>query len=133
MWHNNNDNAWRPSAISLSGAQKAVFHVPKDTRIDDDAPLTFYAGGQTLGNYTVEIQTSDKFGAGTDAKVEINLIGKKSSSLFHVLDNKGNDREKGQKDVYTIKSHDLGDITGKWFSKPKRRTLIATYDVLTSI
>ena len=91
-----------------------MFHVPKDTRIDDDAPLTFYTGGASLGVYTIEIQTSDKFGAGTDAKVEVNLIGKKSSSLFHVLDNKGNDREKGQKDDYTIKSHDLGDITGKW-------------------
>ena len=78
-----------------------------------DSPQSFYVTKASLGKYAIEIKTADNYGAGTDAKVEVNLIGKKSSSLCHALDNKGNDREKGATDEYMIQCHDLGVIDRK--------------------
>ncbi len=44
--------------------------------------IFLYAGS----NYTVKTFTGDKFGAGTDAKIFMELIGERGSSDFRQLD-----------------------------------------------
>ena len=92
---------------------KYDFYVPPKTEIKPDSPQSFYITKASLGTYKIAIQTSNTWGAGTDAKVVANVIGKKSSSNYHNLNNKGNDREKGNLDEYDFQCHDLGEIERK--------------------
>jgi len=133
LWHKNKGNDWQPSAIQLaSGGVKYDFYVPgkpNQTKVKCDSPQSFYVTKASLGKYAIEIKTADNLGAGTDAKVEVNLIGSKSSSLCHVLDNKGNDREKGATNVYTIQCHDLGVIEQVHLTVKKTNTLAGAWNI----
>jgi hypothetical protein len=57
--------------------------------------------------YEVTLQTGDVSGAGTDADVFIKLDG---DSEEYELDNPGNDRERGDTDVYYVGKKDVGSV-----------------------
>ncbi|XP_068712219.1 retinoschisin-like [Montipora foliosa] len=76
--------------------------------------LLIFAGCMTGSKirYEVNTYTGNKFGAGTDARVFITLIGEKGRSKEIELESKGrNDFEKGQKDTFFIETKDLGKLT----------------------
>jgi hypothetical protein len=56
------------------------------------------------GRLQVVVVTSDKMGAGTDANVFIDINGLDGSTTGRMLlNNKGNDFEKGQTDTFTVR------------------------------
>jgi hypothetical protein len=55
------------------------------------------------------LRTSNLNGAGTNADVEFQLEGTNGTSNWIVLDNPGDDREKGDVDIYFININDVGD------------------------
>ena len=93
------------------------FVIPEDTCIDAGQTFEFFPGDAAIGKYTVKVKTGSGRGAGTDAKVKLNIIGTKGQSRFRALQNKWykNDFEKGSEDSFNITSADLGEITGMYF------------------
>jgi hypothetical protein len=63
-----------------------------------------------MPTYTVTVHTSNIRGAGTDARVHINLCGAKGESGAKELTGKGNLFEQGKADTFTLKMLDLGDL-----------------------
>ena len=93
------------------------FVIPEDTCIDAGQTFEFFPGDAAIGKYTVKVKTGKSRGAGTDAKVKLNIIGTKGQSRFRALASKWykNDFEKGSEDSFNITSADLGEITGMSF------------------
>jgi len=60
--------------------------------------------------YCIVLRTSNVSGAGTDADVEVRLFGASGETNWLVLDNSGDDREKGDVDIYYVDASDIGDI-----------------------
>ena len=98
------------------------FVIPEDTCIDAGQTFEFFPGDAAIGKYTVKVKTAKSRGAGTDAKVKLNIIGTKGQSRFRALQNKWykNDFEKGAEDSFNVTSADLGEITGKQFSTDRK-------------
>ena len=97
------------------------FQIPEDTCIDAGQTFEFFPNEAAIGKYTVKVKTGSARGAGTDAKVKLNLIGTKGQTRFRALQNKwyNNDFEKGSEDSFNVTSADLGEITGKsYFTVP---------------
>jgi len=67
------------------------------------------AGG-TQCNYTIRTFTSDIKGAGTDARIEITVIGDKGEFGPRKLDDRRNNFERGQEDEFDVEDMDVGDI-----------------------
>jgi hypothetical protein len=67
-----------------------------------------------MNTYIITVNTSDKLGAGTDANVYIELIGRKSvsSGKFVLNESKTNKNkfEKGKTDVFEINCRDVGTL-----------------------
>ena len=73
-----------------------------------DIPLS----GSKLGDYTIQVKTSDGNFSGTDDKISLNIFGAKGQSLSRVLDNKwSNDFETGKVDTFEWQLADLGTLT----------------------
>lgn len=64
-----------------------------------------------MAEYCVTLRTHNVSGAGTDADVEVQLVGTIAESSWIPLDNPGDDREKGDVDIYYLGLQDLGDPT----------------------
>lgn len=62
-----------------------------------------------MAEYCVVLRTHSTTGAGTDADVEAQLVGTTGESPFIPLDNPGDDREKGDVDIYFLGLNDIGD------------------------
>ena len=62
------------------------------------------------GNYHIEVRTCDVEDAGTDSRVEARLNGSAGSSAWILLDNPGDDRERGRTDVYDKTLSNLGSV-----------------------
>lgn len=62
--------------------------------------------------YTIEVKTGNVTGAGTDADVYIRLLGTLDTTNYMELDNPGDDRERGDLDVY--KPFYLSDLGRLW-------------------
>src|SRR5262249_54816325 len=62
-----------------------------------------------MAEYCVVLRTENTAGAGTDADVEAQLVGTVGESTFIPLDNPGDDREKGDVDIYFLGLNDIGD------------------------
>lgn len=60
--------------------------------------------------WKIQVKTSDKRHAGTDAGVYIKLYGTDGVSEDTLLDSPRDDFERGQLDKYNIKTHDIGQI-----------------------
>lgn len=58
--------------------------------------------------WNVWVKTSDVKNAGTDANVGICLYGKKGKSEELILDNKGDNFEKGQVDHFKVNIEEIG-------------------------
>ena len=75
--------------------------------------LYTYWYGTPEANFTITVKTGDRFGAGTDANVEIVLFdenGKCSKSM--ALDNYfRDDFERGQEDTFPVTSSEMGELT----------------------
>jgi hypothetical protein len=69
-----------------------------------------FAASAQAKDYWVVTRTGENNGAGSDADVEIKLIGTKGETGFVVLDNPGDDREKGDADIYVLNLNDIGDV-----------------------
>lgn len=65
----------------------------------------------TPAAYTIDVQTCDIPDAGTDANVQLKLSGSVAASSWLLLDNPGDDRERGQTDRYIFTLSDLGPIS----------------------
>ncbi|MEU3643721.1 PLAT/LH2 domain-containing protein [Lentzea sp. NPDC034063] len=63
------------------------------------------------GQYRIEVQTCDVPDAGTDSRVEARINGSTSSSGWINLDNPGDDRERGDRDVYDRTLSEVGAIS----------------------
>jgi hypothetical protein len=63
------------------------------------------------GNYHIESRTCNVEDAGTDSRVEVRLNGTATSSGWILLDNSGDDRERGRTDVYDKTLSNLGTVT----------------------
>jgi hypothetical protein len=61
--------------------------------------------------YRITLYTGDVGSAGTDANVYITLYGSQGTSAERALDKSGNDRERGDVDVYSIEMTDLGNLS----------------------
>lgn len=61
--------------------------------------------------YCVVLRTHNVAGAGTDADVEVQVAGTVGESPWIPLDNPGDDREKGDVDIYFLALSDIGDPT----------------------
>ena len=73
-----------------------------------DIPLS----GSKIGDYTIQVKTSDGNFSGTDDKISLNIFGAKGQSLSRVLDNKwSNDFETGKVDTFEWQLADLGTLT----------------------
>jgi hypothetical protein len=59
--------------------------------------------------YCVVLRTHNVSGAGTDADVEIQVVGSTGEATWIPLDNPGDDREKGDVDIYYLSLNDIGD------------------------
>ena len=67
----------------------------------------------TAVTYHVSIRTGDVFGAGTDAKVYVNLIGENADTgkrELHQAENHRNKFERGRTDLFYIEAADLGKV-----------------------
>jgi len=65
--------------------------------------------------YTVRIQTTDAFLAGTDAAVYVQLIGEHATTPWMRLWEPGVDNfEQGNSDAFRLFAQDIGDIHGVW-------------------
>jgi PLAT/LH2 domain len=62
-------------------------------------------------SYLIDARTCDIAGAGTDANVQLKLSGSLAESSWLVLDNPGDDRERGQTDHYSFVLSDVGSIS----------------------
>lgn len=60
--------------------------------------------------YKIEVFTGDRFGAGTDAEVSIELIGETGKSGLRVLDNANDNFERNKVDVFGVETADIGKI-----------------------
>jgi len=56
------------------------------------------------------LKTADKRGAGTDANVFVQFYGQDGKSEEYFLDNKSNNFERGQEDVFKIEADDVGPL-----------------------
>jgi hypothetical protein len=59
--------------------------------------------------YCLVLRTHNVSGAGTDADVEVQLVGSTGETTWIPLDNPGDDREKGDVDIYYLALNDIGD------------------------
>ena len=65
--------------------------------------------------YKVNVKTGDKWFAGTDNSVYINIIGDKGALQFTKLSNTfENNFEKGKTDQFKLSTLDLGRISTTW-------------------
>lgn len=64
-----------------------------------------------MPDYCLTLLTHNVAGAGTDADVEAQLVGTIGESTWIPLDNPGDDREKGDVDIYYLALNDIGDPT----------------------
>ena len=60
--------------------------------------------------YTVTTYTYDKDNADTNDDVYISLIGSKGITTEYEADNDGDDRERGQEDIYKFTRADIGEF-----------------------
>lgn len=60
--------------------------------------------------YKVSVTTGDRRGAGTDANVFINIVGKLGKSGDRQLEGQGNNFERNKTDVFGIECVDLGEL-----------------------
>lgn len=56
------------------------------------------------------LKTGDKRGAGTDANVFVQFYGQDGKSEEYFLDNKSDNFERGQEDVFKIEADDVGPL-----------------------
>eukprot|EP00798_Chlamydomonas_sp_ICE-L_P018432 gene18432-24908_t len=66
--------------------------------------------GGAFAEYNITVYTSDMRGAGTDANVFIEMYGTKGAVGETRLDDKANNFERNMRDVFKIKSSDVGDV-----------------------
>jgi hypothetical protein len=64
-----------------------------------------------MAEYCVTLRTQNVAGAGTNADVEVLVTGTTGESSWIPLDNPGDDREKGDVDIYYLALQDIGDPT----------------------
>jgi hypothetical protein len=65
--------------------------------------------GEDNMEYCVVLRTHNVAGAGTDADVEVQVVGSTGEATWIPLDNPGDDREKGDVDIYFLSLNDIGD------------------------
>ncbi|MEV6239464.1 PLAT/LH2 domain-containing protein [Lentzea sp. NPDC051838] len=75
------------------------------------AMLGMGSASAAAGNYEISSRTCDVEDAGTDSRVEVRLNGTTTSTGWIVLDNPGDDRERGHTDVYAKTLPDVGFVT----------------------
>eukprot|EP01046_Picozoa_sp_COSAG06_P033716 COSAG06_NODE_3464_length_5301_cov_4.178201_1_plen_1602_part_01 len=68
------------------------------------------AGPDGKVTYEIEVHTGNIRGAGTDANVDIDLIGEKDFTGMHKLENSKNNFEKGKVDVFKVNMVDVGPL-----------------------
>ena len=62
-------------------------------------------------SYEVIVYTGDRWGAGTDANVSIEIFGEEGRKTKPIkLDNSDNNFERNKKDIFCVRSIDLGEI-----------------------
>ncbi|GLC54185.1 hypothetical protein PLESTB_000832700 [Pleodorina starrii] len=82
-----------------------------DRRLERVLPASLENPALKKTNYKVLVVTSDKRGAGTDANVFIDIFGLGGTNTGRVLlNNKGNDFERGQSDTFTIAGKNVGPM-----------------------
>ncbi|GIL93968.1 hypothetical protein Vretimale_245, partial [Volvox reticuliferus] len=83
----------------------------EDCRLERILPASLENPANKRTNYRVLVVTSDRAGAGTDANVFIDIFGVNGTNTGRVLlNNKGNDFERGQSDTFTIAGRDVGPM-----------------------
>lgn len=95
-------DSWRIKRVTLDGDSHWV------DRWLEDSSLTFEIYSSRI--YTVEIYTADKWLAGTDSDVYIELIGENGRTGINLLDNDGNDFEADTWGWYQFSERDVGEI-----------------------
>jgi len=63
-----------------------------------------------MATYQITITTGSMQGAGTDADIYVELFGTGGSTGEIVLDNRGNNFERGATDGFTVQARDVGDL-----------------------
>ncbi|KAG2432966.1 hypothetical protein HXX76_008694 [Chlamydomonas incerta] len=83
----------------------------EDCKLERVLPASLDDPAKKKTQYKVVVVTSDKMGAGTDANVFIDIFGVDGTHTGRMLlNNKGNDFERGQTDTYQIAGRDVGPM-----------------------
>ncbi|KXZ51726.1 hypothetical protein GPECTOR_11g173 [Gonium pectorale] len=83
----------------------------EDCKLERILPASLEDPASKKTQYMVVVVTSDRFGAGTDANVFIDIFGQGGLSTGRrLLNNKGNDFERGQTDTFQIAGRDVGPM-----------------------
>lgn len=85
---------------------------PASSKMSSSKPRSHISKEQAMEEtqYSIRVQTGDRKGAGTDAKVSLTITGTKGRTKPKVLEKwYGNNFEKGQVDTYVIEREDVGE------------------------
>merc|ERR1712096_199457 len=77
---------------------------------DLDFDFNSNGGGDVDGKYIVTVKTGDKFGAGTDANVYIQLFGESGETVEMKLDNAKDNFETGKTDNFSLDMPNVGPL-----------------------
>lgn len=122
IWHDNGgilqSGSWALEMVIVypkaSPQTKTYFYcgqwLSKEYGLEKVLHATYTDPRLNMPTYTVTVHTSNIRGAGTDARVHINLAGVKGESGAKELTGKGNLFEQGKTDTFALKMMDLGDL-----------------------
>ncbi|MEW5311146.1 MAG: hypothetical protein WDW38_002885 [Sanguina aurantia] len=110
FWHLEGITVWRDETHSDPAA--GVFFPCKQWFSKDTGfAKELHPGKKAVENrlsYTIRVTTSDIKGAGTDAGIEINLLGATGETGYHPLMANYDTFERGQEDAFTLLMKDVG-------------------------
>uniref|UniRef100_A0A6B2KWS8 PLAT domain-containing protein n=1 Tax=Arcella intermedia TaxID=1963864 RepID=A0A6B2KWS8_9EUKA len=104
---------WKCSKITIEDPKRGtyVFNIDKWFKMKEWKEFDSQEPQLTSGvSYIVEITTGNIKGAGTSAKVYIDVIGDKNSTGKQILDNSPTNFNRGSKDTFTIDTVELGEL-----------------------
>lgn len=103
-------DAWKIASITMdNGVKYSIFQELKNPHDTVTVPITS-SGEKESRTYSFMIGTMDETNAGTDSPIYIQFNGTEGSTGYYLLDNDGNDFEKGNFDEYEISAVDIGEI-----------------------
>ncbi|KAI3380663.1 hypothetical protein SNEBB_002301 [Seison nebaliae] len=122
IWHDGKGAGcgWYLSSVKIdvpSSGYSYLFHFDRwlasnehDGKLEVEANPSKIIEQQKKSSYELEFHTGNKFGAGTDADVVIQIFGDRGKTQEHSLDNESDNFERGKIDKFRIEDDEVGKI-----------------------